>query len=658
MPPSTDLPPSSDDFNGNFYNPSYFISSTTSSLTNAYVEENYLGRIGTPTSLATATDFINDVIIQGTATVNNLTVNGTFNMNDIVFGNATFETINVTGLATMDSIQCSNIEGTANLTACECTTLTATNGTCNSFLTCPGTSTLSTILTNNVDVSNQLSAGILTATSSFSSVLANVTTLNVSGLTTFNDAVSQVLSNNNTQYGNNTFNPDTQTGQNNVAIGVNSMQVNVSGNGNACLGYNTLCLNTSGSSNCVFGTGAGNTSTTSNKLCLFGASAGNSITTGINNICIGANAGTSNSPVTLTTQSNVMCLGNNTIASTYLTGNMTLSSPSSPYVLDTTNASIQLFPSPSTIYVGESSTNGSNNMTIYNTVNQILPNNNIQYGYNNYNPEQQTGQNNTAVGVNSMQENESGTANSCFGYNSLCLNTSGSSNCVFGTGAGNTSTTSNKLCLFGTSAGSSITTGINNICLGFNAGTSNSPITITSQSNMMCLGNNSITNCYIAGNQTASSPSTVYTMDSTNASVSMFPTPTTINLGNSATNFNILGLLSLLSPMQMNQQLGIFNSGTGYKSGAIYFIQPFQGNLKLVVAICAVASSMIGSCWTVNYTMPAPFQYANTGVSFIKLNNLNSTNDTNTTLCVNGSVLSLTVNANTVSNNIYLIMGI
>ena len=49
----------------------------------------------------------------------------------------------------------------------------------------------------------------------------------------------------------------------------------------------------------------------------------------------------------------------------------------------------------------------------------------------------------------------------------------------------------------GRNSGYRIQSGSNNICVGYNAGDTSSPVTITSQSNYICLGNNSITNAYI-----------------------------------------------------------------------------------------------------------------------------------------------------------------
>jgi hypothetical protein len=91
-----------------------------------------------------------------------------------------------------------------------------------------------------------------------------------------------------------------------------------------------------------------------------------------------------------------------------------------------------------------------------------------------------TASDNTAVGKDALQENTTGQANTAVGVAALRLNT---------TGADNTAV--------GPAAGLDVTTGNNNLLLGHNAGRAGSPSgEITTQNNIVCLGDNGITDLY------------------------------------------------------------------------------------------------------------------------------------------------------------------
>ena len=80
-----------------------------------------------------------------------------------------------------------------------------------------------------------------------------------------------------------------------------------------------------------------------------------------------------------------------------------------------------------------------------------------------------------------MALNTTGFQNTAVGYNSLSSNTTGG----------------NNTCI-GRFAGQSVTTGGNNLCLGNHAGKTSSPSgEISTASDQVCLGDNSITNAFI-----------------------------------------------------------------------------------------------------------------------------------------------------------------
>ena len=86
----------------------------------------------------------------------------------------------------------------------------------------------------------------------------------------------------------------------------------MTGNDNVGCGYQAGNLITSGSANVLVGNFASYGITTGGSNVSVGYTAGYEISTGNNNVCIGTDAGRANSPSgNLTTQSNQICLGNN-----------------------------------------------------------------------------------------------------------------------------------------------------------------------------------------------------------------------------------------------------------------------------------------------------------------------------------------------------------
>ena len=150
---------------------------------------------------------------------------------------------------------------------------------------------------------------------------------------------------NNTALGINALNINT-TGTNNTAIGTNALQSNTSGTNNTAIGQNALISNTNGPHNTAIGqnalqsnaTGANNTAigyitlagnngdnntaigyyalgvnTTGTSNTAIGHLALNNNITGANNTAIGAYAGVGGYGVTITTQSNIVILGNSSV---------------------------------------------------------------------------------------------------------------------------------------------------------------------------------------------------------------------------------------------------------------------------------------------------------------------------------------------------------
>jgi hypothetical protein len=135
---------------------------------------------------------------------------------------------------------------------------------------------------------------------------------------------------------------------------------------------------------------------------------------------------------------------------------------------------------------------------------------NATFGYQTLNSGTYGGAQNVAIGEQAMRygyTTSGAGGNVAIGSMSMGVTTtnSGSYNtgCGFGSLADITSGIENTS--LGASAGSDITTGDNNICIGRRAGISLSPLTITTQDNRIVMGNNAITNAYIAVSWTVTS---------------------------------------------------------------------------------------------------------------------------------------------------------
>jgi len=117
-----------------------------------------------------------------------------------------------------------------------------------------------------------------------------------------------------------------------------------------------------------------------------------------------------------------------------------------------------------------------------------------------------TASNNTAMGYNSLLANTTGANNAAMGCNALLSNTTANENTAIGHTALNANTTGCQNTAVGSLAGYEISTGNNNLLLGKNAGRADSPSgSLTTQSNQVVLGNDSITDLWCADTSISSS---------------------------------------------------------------------------------------------------------------------------------------------------------
>ena len=139
---------------------------------------------------------------------------------------------------------------------------------------------------------------------------------------------------------------------------------------------------------------------------------------------------------------------------------------------------------------GYSVTTGGDNTLIgrYSGANFDTENHNLAIGRNSLSGSVAGGEYNTAVGNYSLDALTSGDYNVAVGYNSGGVVSSGSTNT-----------------LIGVEAGYQLTSGSNNTLLGLEAGRTQSPATVTTGSDNIVLGNNSVTNAYIKVDWTVTS---------------------------------------------------------------------------------------------------------------------------------------------------------
>ena len=124
-----------------------------------------------------------------------------------------------------------------------------------------------------------------------------------------------------------------------------------------------------------------------------------------------------------------------------------------------------------------------------------------------------TGTQNVAIGNGALSSSVSTNSSTCvgfeagkvstegsctaFGWKALVNNTSATLNAGFGRDALGSATTGGNNSGIGFACGYSVTSGTNNSFLGADSGRASSPFEVSTQSNRIVLGNNSITNAYI-----------------------------------------------------------------------------------------------------------------------------------------------------------------
>lgn len=117
-----------------------------------------------------------------------------------------------------------------------------------------------------------------------------------------------------------------------------------------------------------------------------------------------------------------------------------------------------------------------------------------------------TGQQNAGFGRLSLNDVSSGEYNAALGASCFVNLTTGSNNVGAGRLAARDLTTGNNNTIIGDEAGDGLVSGSNNICIGHDAGKSTSPFNIaTNDNNRIVMGDNSITNAYIAVSWTVTS---------------------------------------------------------------------------------------------------------------------------------------------------------
>ena len=230
-------------------------------------------------------------------------------------------------------------------------------------------------------------------------------------------------------------------------------------------------VNSDAQENTVGGTNAGDsfsgTSATENTL--FGYDAGTAITTGDCNTCSGHSSGKA-----LTTAYNNTAIGHDALKTGTTANNNTSIGHTAGEYITTGTYNVSLGSS-----AGSNVTTGSYNLSM---------------GY--MSGKCTTGSYNIAFGFNTMYQSADGPSyNVAIGYQSgyYISATGGGDN-----GKGNT--------FVGQNSGTGVTTGHNNLLLGFNAGYSANPAGyISTGSDIVCLGDNSITNLYCADTTISSS---------------------------------------------------------------------------------------------------------------------------------------------------------
>jgi hypothetical protein len=220
--------------------------------------------------------------------------------------------------------------------------------------------------------------------------------------------------------------------------------------------------NTTGYMNVGVGQTAGNANTTGYENSFLGFYAGWANTSGIQNTFVGSYAGDANTTASQNTAVGNHALGANT------TGNY--NTAVGAYAADACTTAVNL----TAIGKGALSSNT-------------------------------TGSHNTGIGYLALTNLTTGSENTGVGYQAIPAVTTGTHNVAMGYLAGRLITTNSSNVLMGDFAGYDLT-GADNVLIGYTAGRASSPSgNLTSESNRICLGNNSVTNSYIKVDWTVTS---------------------------------------------------------------------------------------------------------------------------------------------------------
>ena len=234
-------------------------------------------------------------------------------------------------------------------------------------------------------------------------------------------------------------------GSQNVALGSTALESgSLTGGLNTAIGHGSLRNNTTGTLNVAVGVFSGTAITTGQENTAIGSSTLNVLTTGSYNTAVGRRA-----------------LLNNTASNNTAVGYSALDA-------NTTGAGL--------VAIG-----------------RLALSSNIDGNYS------------VAIGDQALENNTDGT-NVAVGRKALQLNTTGDFNTALGRDVLANNTTASNNTAVGYLAGLGVTTGNNNLLLGRDAGRSGSPSgNITTGSNIVCLGDNSITDLYCADTTISSS---------------------------------------------------------------------------------------------------------------------------------------------------------
>ena len=171
---------------------------------------------------------------------------------------------------------------------------------------------------------------------------------------------------------------------------------------------------------------------------------------------------------------------------------------------------------------------------------------------------------NTFVGANSGINN-TGSGNTIVGYSTMVAGTNCSYNCGYGNGSLHSCTTGDVSACYGLNLGQNITSGGNNICIGYlsrtTGGAVDSAYNITTESNHCVIGNNNMTNYYFSGASTSA-------IDCNSTTLSLFTTPTTVNLGDSGSTITASGTIKC-DDYDANTTNGTLSIGNNFASGAV-----------------------------------------------------------------------------------------